>query len=289
VASDVVPAPLPDPAAVKIDKLRIAAWTDDGVFPPSPAVVRAVREAAAMLRQSGAEVIELDAAEVERHFCASEGFDLYCALIGADGGADARRLSAGSTLDPRVARLLWIAGLPRPMRAIVVAGLRQSGQNWTARLVNQARPRSTDAYWQLVDRKNQLAARVIAYMRELRIDALLCPPHALPAMPHVKAFDLLAAGSYAMLINLLGLPSGTVSTTRVAPGEDVGRPTSRDKVLQKAQLTDEGSIGLPIGVQVSGLPWREDIVLALMGALESSAAKRADYPGNFDVPADKSA
>ncbi len=51
-------------------------------------------------------------------------------------------------------------------------------------------------------------------MRQQRIDALICPPHALPAMPHVKAFDLLAAGSYSMLINLLGLPSGTISTTR---------------------------------------------------------------------------
>ena len=43
VACDVLPAPLPNPAAVAVDKLKIAAWTDDGVFPPSPAVVRAVR------------------------------------------------------------------------------------------------------------------------------------------------------------------------------------------------------------------------------------------------------
>ncbi len=111
VPSDIVPVPLPNPAAVSIDKLKIAAWSDDGVFPPSSAVSRAVREAAAMLRQSGAEVVELDAAEVQRHFSASEAFDLYCALIGADGGADARRMSRGSRLDPRVARLLWIARL----------------------------------------------------------------------------------------------------------------------------------------------------------------------------------
>ncbi len=166
VASDVVPASLPNPAAVDISKLKIVAWTDDGVFPPSPAVVRAVREAAAHLRQCGAELIELDAAEVERDFGANEAFDLYCSLVGADGGADARRLARDSTLDPRVARLLWIAGLSRPLRAVVVAGLRKSGQHWTARLVNHARPRSTDAYWQLVERKNQLATRVITNMRQ---------------------------------------------------------------------------------------------------------------------------
>jgi fatty acid amide hydrolase len=286
VAGDVVPAPIGNPADIQIDKLKIAAWTDDGVFPPSPAVVRAVREAVAALRARGAEVIELDAAEVERQFSASEAFDLYCGLIGADGGADARRLSRGSTLDPRVARLIWIAGLPRPMRAIVVAGLRRSGQYWMARIVNHARPRSADVYWQLVDRKNQLAARILANMRQRGLSALLCPPHALPAMPHVKAFDLLAAGSYSMLINLLGLPSGTVSLTRVANGEDASRPGSRDTVLQKAKLTDAGSVGLPIGVQVSSLPWREDIVLALMAALESSVAAKSDYPGTYVVPAE---
>src|SRR5262245_49778170 len=155
-----------------------------------------------------------------------------------------------------------------------------------ARLVNHARPRTTDAYWQLVDRKNQLAAQVIANMRRQKIDALLCPPHALPAMPHVKAFDLLAAASYSMLINLLGLPSGTVSTTRVAAGEDNGRLESRDKVLRKAKFTDEGSVGLPVGVQVSSLPWREDIVLGVMGAIEKNVAVKPDYPGSCVVPAE---
>ena len=83
-----------------------------------------------------------------------------------------------------------------------------------------------------------------------------------------------------MLINLLGLPSGTVSTTRVAAGEDSTRPQSRDAVLRKAKLTDEGSVGLPVGVQVSSLPWREDVVLAVMGAIEKSVAVKPDYPGS---------
>ena len=61
VAGDVVPAPLGNPATCGSSKLKIAGWTDDGVFPPSPAVVRAVREAVGRsLRDHGAEVIELE-------------------------------------------------------------------------------------------------------------------------------------------------------------------------------------------------------------------------------------
>jgi fatty acid amide hydrolase len=284
VAGDVVPMPIGNPAEVQVDKLKVVAWTYDGVFPASPAMARAVREAAAVLRGSGAEVIELDAAEVEKQFHANEVFDLYCSLIGADGGSDARRLSRGSKLDHRVRRLLWIAGLSRPMRAVVVEGLKRARQKWVARIVSHARPRSADAYWQLIERKNQLAARILANMRQQGISAIICPPHALPAMPHVKAFDLLAAASYAMVINLLGIPSGTVSTTRVAPGEDESREKSGDTVLRRARETDAGSVGLPVGVQVSALPWREDIVLALMAVLEKTASVKPDYPGSYVIP-----
>jgi fatty acid amide hydrolase len=108
----------------------------------------------------------------------------------------------------------------------------------------------------------------------------------LPATPHVKAFDLLAAASYSLLINLLGLPTGTLAMTRVAAGEDAGRPNSHDHVLRNAQRTDHGSVGLPVGVQISALPWREDVVLAIMGALESSAVTSPSYPGAYVVPAE---
>jgi fatty acid amide hydrolase len=39
-----------------------------------------------------------------------------------------------------------------------------------------------------------------------------------------------------------------------------------------------GSEGLPIGVQVVARPWREDVVLVIMDALESAARERREYP-----------
>jgi fatty acid amide hydrolase len=285
VAGDVAPAPLGDPATVRIDKLKVLAWTDDGLFPPSPAVARAVHEAIAVLKRQGAEVIELTAAEVEQHFHASEAFDLYCSLVGADGGTDARRLARGSRLDPRVARLMFIARQPTPVRALMVAGLRFAGQGWTARIVDHARPRSADGYWRLVDRKNLLVARVMSYLREQSIRAIVCPPYALPAPPHRKAFDLLPAASYSLLINLLGLPCGAVAMTRVRADEPSSRwPAARDKTLQYARDTDQDSAGLPVGVQVTSLPWREDIVLAVMRVIETASDLTHCMPMACDAP-----
>lgn len=281
---DGIPVPLHDHSTVDLSQLRIATWSSDGVFPSSPAVQRAVSEASAALRKAGATIVPLDPQEVEKIFHPSEAFDLYCNLVSADGGADARRIAEGSVRDPRVARLMWIAGLSPAVRATLAAGLHRVGQHWQSRIVRNARRRSTDAFWQLVERKNNLVSRIFRALHERRIDALLCPPYALPAPPHVRTFDLLAASSYSLLINLLGLPSGTFSLTRVKTSEENSRPRSRDKVLAAAALADRASAGMPIGVQVSALPWREDVVLALMQALETESRANPDYPISSDVP-----
>lgn len=284
IIEDVIPASLPDPARVQLKQLKIATWSDNGVFPPAPGVARAVREAAAALRQQGVEVVELSPAIVRTLFRTDEAFDLYCRLVGSDGAADARLLTRGNPLDWRVKRLMWLAGLRRPARAAVLTGLRLAGQQWPARLVSNARPRSAVQYWHLADQRSRLAADCLSDVSKAGYDAFVCPPYALAAPPHKVAFDLLAAASYSMLFNLLGWPAGTLSISKIRPGEDAPRPSSADLVIRQARRAEHGSAGLPIGVQVAALPWREDVALAVMRTLEAAFQDRADYPGRTLVP-----
>lgn len=286
VASDVTPAPLRDPAAVRVDRLKIACWTDDGVFPAAASVQRAVREAADALRQQGASVIEMDPIAFSQPHSLNDMFDIYCGLIGADGAADARRLTRGSQVDWRVGRLMWLAGLDRLSRAAVIASLRMSGQSWMARLVSVAGRRSADEFWRLTNRRTLFSQIFTTSFREQGFDAVLCPPHALPAMQHAKGFDLIAAASYSYLFNLLGWPAGVVSTSRVREGEEVGRPETKDKVLRQALAVQRGSTGLPLAVQVAAPYWREDIVLSVISSLESAFCQRSDYPMTSIVPRD---
>ena len=60
-----------------------------------------------------------------------------------------------------------------------------------------------------------------------------------------------------------------------------GRPaaTVRSKPWPAPSRAGQGSAGLPVAVQVAAAPWREDIVLALLMALERDSAARPDYPG----------
>lgn len=284
VAGDVVPQKLPDPGAVRIDQLKIATLVDDGVFPASQAIQRAVREAAAALRERGAEIVELEPSQLAAPLPLNELFDLYCGLIGSDGAADCRRFLRGSTVDWRVWRMTTMASLWPLTRLAVVLGLKLGGQAWMSRLVKVARPLTADQFWRASVRKNEFIETILGRLRDRRIDAILCPTHALPAMQHAKGFDLLAAASYAFLFNLLGLPAGVFSLTRVRPGEDAGRPSSRDQVLRQAKAVDQGSVGLPVSVQIAALPWRDDVVLAIMAALQGAVGEKPDYPGNIVVP-----
>ena len=285
VGGDVAPGPIPDPSQVDVAKLRIAVLTYDGMFPASTGIKRATLEAAEALRQRGATVIELDAEAIHELLGHGEFLDLYCGLLGSDGGADARRMTRGIKLDWRVARLMWIAGMRMPTRMAVARGLRLAGQKWMARLVMLVRPISADSMRQLAYSRQKYTRSVIDQLCAQRIDALVMPPHALPAPQHVKGFDLVAAAGYAMVVNLLGFPAGVISTTRIRPGEDHGRRSGRDQVERQAAAVDRGSAGMPVGVQVVGLPWREDVVLSVMFALESAFASKADYPNQTRVPA----
>jgi fatty acid amide hydrolase len=45
-----------------------------------------------------------------------------------------------------------------------------------------------------------------------------------------------------------------------------------------ARAAEEGSCGLPVGVQLIGRPWQEHVVLAAMQAIERAAQAEPDYP-----------
>jgi Asp-tRNA(Asn)/Glu-tRNA(Gln) amidotransferase A subunit family amidase len=110
-------------------------------------------------------------------------------------------------------------------------------------------PLSADDFLQAWIRRDQLRAKFLAQMRDYPI--LLCPAAAIPAFRHGErewqvegqTVRYLDAWSYTEFFNLLGNPAAVV-------------PISHS------------SEGLPIGMQIVGLPWQEEQVLAVSAVLE---------------------
>jgi len=179
----------------------------------------------------------------------------------------------GSKVDHRVARMLWMAGLSPAVRWSIVQSLRFAGQVWQASLVSVARPRSAAEFWQLCE---QLGDVIRSFHQEVfvgqGIEAMLSPPHALPALPHKAAIDLLPAASYAFHANLLGLPAGVVPWTTVRADETLTNASARDIAQRRAEEALIGAEGLPIGVQIAAPRWKDEVVLAVMRVLERAHA-----------------
>jgi fatty acid amide hydrolase len=259
----VPPLAWPDPHGVSLVGLRVAMWTDDGWFHCAPAVRRAVHLAADAVRDRGAVVEEFQPPAV------AEAMQLYFSLLSADGGADARQLLGDSPRHAQIARLVRLGRLPNLLRPLIGGMLNLLQQRYLSQLVRAARHGSAAEYWEWTAARTRYVERFMQSLHEQRYDAFLCPPHALPALTHGSFIHLPAAASYCMLPNLLGVPAGVVPVTRVGAYEQSDRRASHDRVERAALAVEAGSSGLPVGVQVGAPHWREDTVLAVMGAIEA--------------------
>ena len=268
VAMAVMGAPVVDTSA---KGLRVGYYVDDGYFPASPAVKRAVREAARGLESAGCTVSEFSPPDI------MEALQVFYGLFTADGGKAFKRWLRHSTVDTRIKDLMTLGSIPNPLRPAVARLYGLRGQRRIAQLLGWSGKRSKAETAALVVRRDAYRQRFLAALGD--IDVLICPPAAVPAVTHGATKQLSPASvCYTLLYNLLGWPAGVVAATRVKMAEEKGRPASKDLVEEAARKVDLGSGGLPIGVQVASKPNREDLVLAAMGSLETYFRRAGDYP-----------
>ena len=269
------PMPLGDFERVDLARLRVATYADDGTFAVAPAVRRAVGAAAAALRAAGATVTEWQPPDV------SQALDLFFSIMSADGGAGMKHALGRDKRDPRIGTMLAMGGRSATTLGLLGRLLRLAGQPGLAQGIKNFGHRDTWHYWQVVEAQMEYQrrfAQALDHDDGGPFDLILCPATALPAWTHGAGQNLVLAGAYTALYNVLGYPAGVVPVTRVRAGEEIGRKPSRDLVQQSAYNVEQGSAGLPIGVQVVARPWREHVALAAMRAIEDAARAQADFP-----------
>lgn len=266
--------PLGDYAAVKVSGLRIAFYTDDGTFTPSPAVVRAVNEAADMLRAAGAQVAPWQPPDT-RH-----ALNVLYGILGGDALGTMKRVFGKGRQTPQIKQLMLLTLLPRWAIQTLRGLLGAVGQRSMAATLAPFGDYSALHFWDLTEAQLAYEKRFAAALDTAPggpFDIILCPVCPLPAFTHGASRDLLTAGAYAGLYNLLGYPAGSVPVTRVRADEESSRPPSGDLIEKLAGKVEQGSAGLPIGVQVVARPWREHEALAVMQVIETAARKQTDF------------
>ena len=110
----VPPVPWAGPEGIDVSSLRIGVFDDNGFFRPSPAVRRAVREAAGHLADLGASVVEFPAPD------ARAALGLFLDIVTADGGRATKRALGPDAANHLLKPIQQGAAMPRPMRMLLI-------------------------------------------------------------------------------------------------------------------------------------------------------------------------
>jgi len=270
LAMDVLGEPLPD---ARMERLVIGIYDDDRFMTASAAVRRAAHLAASVLESAGARVVPFEPPDPQ------EALDIFYGLVTADGGAELAKLIAGEVLDKRINELMQLGSMDGWLRPALGIGLMIGGQRRLSHLIRTTGIRTAGEAQALVARRDAYRNRFESALKVAGIDVILCPPSALPALTHGASADLGPASfNYTMVYNVLAWPAGVVPVTRVRAVETDRRPRAVDMIDRAARRVDKDSAGLPVGVQVAARPGREDLILAVMAAVESALSGSVDYP-----------
>jgi fatty acid amide hydrolase len=253
---------------VELGKPRIGLFLSDGVIAPSTALQRAARQTADALRSRGCEVVEWSPPR------AREAIFLQIAAMSADGGAGLRKELSGHPIDPVLLSLMRIARMPRLLRLGVAAGLRDELPAKTLRTLGR---KPVEELWRLTAEIRAWRNEVIASMDEARIELIVSPAFATPALPHFGATQFTLAASLSMLWNIAQLPAGVLPVTRVR-ADEAKRDAPKGLLEKLASRVDAQSEGLPVGAQIVGKPWADELVLAAMIAAEDELRDDPAFP-----------
>ncbi len=269
----VPPMPAGDPAQIDLRGLRIGWIVDDGFLAPTPVIARAVERARDALIDAGATLVpyrEPDEGEV---------LYLWLAAITSDGGATYQRALDGEDFPEVLKQSSAVLRLPDAARKAMAAVLDRLGERRIARMLRVLGRKPVEAYWDRVAERTAMRRAMFDAWNDARLDAVIAPPHTTPAMAHRQSGDYTLGLAHMFRYALCNMPAGIVPVARMQQTDRLPPPgRGADRIDKARAAIDAGALGLPVGVQVVARPYREDVALAVMAAIEQRVLTHDDYP-----------
>jgi len=244
-------------------KLKIGYYLDDGVFPPTPGLVRAVQEVVDLLAAAGHEVVPWTPPNL------MDIFELGSNFLLADKGHFFLKTMRDEVIDESMETLATIYKIPIRIKKVVAFLLSFASLKlyklWSAGML------LTREQWVANAKKDRLIYELTQTWENNEFDVVISPAFAMPACPPAYCSKLLPATSYTAVYNMVGCPAGILPVTKESADDQAGLadyPVSEDLCHRFVRDATLGAEGCPIGVQVVGRHFQEEMVLHAMGVIE---------------------
>jgi len=250
-------------------KLRIGYIENDDFFEVSLANKRAVRETCEALVKQGHEVVSLEG--LMPSFQRAQ--EIYSGIFTAEGKLRSFfQALQGEPIIKEYDQWVLLAFMPPAIRHILARLLNVMGQKRSSNMLQHSGEKKTHELFEYTKKLEGLKEEIISMWKQNNLDAIITPGMALPAVLHGEAHSLYINACYTMLWNLINFPTGVLPITKILPTETVYNNPKRkhqgDQYDKLAQACLKDAAGLPVGVQISTLPFEEEKCLAIMNEVE---------------------
>ncbi|CAG7815834.1 unnamed protein product [Allacma fusca] len=197
-----------------------------------------------------------------------ESFDVFTDLLLADNGESIKQQLRNDEVSNAFEAFRFVLRLPHLAKRII--SFLPVPDRTKMVLTPGTAARISNRLWDKVKTKRELREDILNFMDRHSIDVIISPAFPFPAPKVETAPYLLLGYSYTSIWNLVEFPAGVVkfgleNGTDVTDYNDEGDP-----VLRVAKHNYPASTGMPIGVQVIGRPFQDELVLRIMSELYSS-------------------
>ncbi|PWZ02911.1 amidase signature enzyme [Testicularia cyperi] len=298
-------------AAARAAPLRIGYVVGDGMYRTTPTCYRAIKESVAALQQKygpgQVELVEIRPSQLE----AITATKIFLKFMTCDQYKTKLEKHIGK--DALIAQLrlpVYLSRIPGWLKQVLVFIVRYVVRDRKyAEIAASIGKLSAKQFFDVVEERTKFVKRWNKRMwDELKLDALLAPTQACPAVPHDGGVHNSSMVVSTVLYNIVQAPTAVLPITRVDPTRDSHRPQdhTRDSpeqqrafrewatnphfrdtskvcnyMLYKTAYDARKMAGLPVGIQVVTRPYQDEKAIGIMRLIDDALPAPAQRGGTW--------
>lgn len=267
--SDVFPIPWNHQLHAAMNrKLRIGYYDCDGFFPTTPGMKRAVRMAREGLQKLGHELVPFSPSRVDYML------ETYVSVMQCDQGRYLLDALSIEDIDPVLKPMYLAMNIPYFVKKMLSPIIRLVAPRSLPAFLGAAGYRFRHSYqlWDALQQMKDYKDDLMSSWRANGLDLVIAPSWACPAPRWKDVGRLTPAGTYTILYNFVDFPAGVVPITEENEEDQalLEEYNHKDLFCYLLKQTTKGATGMPLSIQVVGLPFQEEAVLHGMQILQSA-------------------